>query len=81
MTETENKPISRKKLIEHLKNSKVDASSVPDSNWYLYATGRNTLVDILLVNIYLGEFDEDEEKAGDVDSQHHDYRPDRDYRP
>ena len=48
---------STQKLITYLKSAKVDTSGIDNVNRYLYGTGRNSLVDTLLVSIYCGDFD------------------------
>jgi hypothetical protein len=58
MPETENKLISKEKLISYLKSCKIDTTGIDNSNRYLYSTGRNSMADILLIGIYCGDFDE-----------------------
>lgn len=50
------------KLIEFLKSCHSDMTDVPDRR-YMYLLGRTTLVDILLVAIYCGEFDPPQDDA------------------
>jgi hypothetical protein len=50
--------ISKEKLVQYLKESKINTSDIDNDNMYLYATGRNMLADLLLVGIYLGDFDD-----------------------
>ena len=52
------KPISKQKLINYLRSAKVDAATADSEFRYLYITGRNNLVDVLLVSLYCGDFDE-----------------------
>jgi hypothetical protein len=49
------------KLIAFLKDCRMDQESMPERR-YMYALGRNTLVDVLLVAAYSGEFDCDGDK-------------------
>jgi hypothetical protein len=55
--ETMKPSCSTQKLITYLKSAKVDTSGIDNVNRYLYGTGRNSLVDTLLVSIYCGDFD------------------------
>ena len=48
--------ISKRKLINFMRQVHVDTSGMPD-NQYLYATARNILADLVLVGIISGEFD------------------------
>lgn len=48
--------ISTEKLITYLKSARVDTKDMPDM-MYMYSTGRNAALDLLLVSIYTGEFD------------------------
>lgn len=47
------------KVIEYLKQCRASTEDAPDRR-YMYLLGRNTLVDVLLVAIYTGEFDVDD---------------------
>jgi hypothetical protein len=51
--------ISTEKLIHLLKQSKVDTAGIDNDSRYMYATGRNTLADMLLVSIYCGDLSEE----------------------
>ena len=49
--------LSTQKVIAYLKSCKVDMTNMPNRK-YMYALGRNTLADVLLVAVYCGEMDE-----------------------
>ena len=51
-------PLSRPKLIAYLKSQYIDKKNITKESMYLYATGRNSLADNLLISIISGEFDE-----------------------
>ncbi len=53
-----NKTLSSEKLIAYLKSAKIGISSTDTDIRYMYGTGRNVMIDILLANIYMGDFDE-----------------------
>ena len=52
-------PLSKTKIVSFLKSMKVDTNNVDNDQRYLYGIGRNTLADILLAGIMIGDFNED----------------------
>lgn len=53
------------KMLAYLKSCRSNTEDIPDRR-YMYLLGRNTLVDVLLVAIYTGEFDPEVEDGVDA---------------
>ena len=54
-------PLSRTKLLAFLKAAYTDPATVDNERRYLYVTGRNSVVNTLIIGIYCGDFDEQPE--------------------
>ena len=51
-------PLSRTKLLAFLKAAYTDPATVDNERRYLYVTGRNSVVNTLIIGVYCGDFDE-----------------------
>lgn len=52
------KAISRKKILEFLRENHVDTKGIENATRYVYCSGKNQICDALAVGIMAGDFDE-----------------------
>lgn len=57
VTNMQEKPLSRKKILAYLKTARLHVGDFDNNNLYMYALGRTTLADNMLAGLYCGDFD------------------------
>lgn len=62
MVLTEKDVCSKRKMIDYLMSLRIDTKEIKDDYKYLFSCGVNSVVDIVIVGIYLGEFDKPKEQ-------------------